>query len=136
MLFYCFSSVQLLSWVRLFEILWIAACQASLSITNFWSLLKLVSIKSVMPSNHLILCHLLLLLPSVFCSIRVFSKDSPGGHSIGALVSAPVLPMNISYCLNFASLIMICLSVDLFGFILFGTLCVFCTCITISSSDL
>ena len=55
---------------------WIAACQASLSITNSWSLLKLISIESVMPSNHLILCHPLLLLPSIFPSIRVFPKES------------------------------------------------------------
>ena len=55
---------------------WTAACQASLSITYSWSLLKLMSIKSVMPSNHLILCHPLLLLPSIFPSIRVFSKES------------------------------------------------------------
>ena len=55
---------------------WTAACQASLSITNSQSLLKLMSIKSVMPSNHLILCHPLLLLPSIFPSIRVFSSES------------------------------------------------------------
>ena len=55
---------------------WAAACQASMSITNSWSLLKLMSIESVMPSNHLILCHPLLLLPSVFPSIRVFSSES------------------------------------------------------------
>ena len=55
---------------------WTAAWQASLSITNSWSLLKLMSIKSVMPSNHLILCRPLLLLPSIFPSIRVFSKES------------------------------------------------------------
>ena len=55
---------------------WTAACQASLSITNSWSLLKLMSIELVMPSNHLILCHLLLLLPSIFSSIMVFSKES------------------------------------------------------------
>ena len=55
---------------------WIAACQASLSITNSQSLLKFMSIESVMPSNHLILCHPLLFLPSIFCSIRVFSNDS------------------------------------------------------------
>ena len=55
---------------------WTAACQASLSITNSWSLLKLTSIESVTPSNHLILCHLLLLLPSIFPSIRVFSNES------------------------------------------------------------
>ena len=55
---------------------WTAVCQASPSITNSWSLLKLVSIESVMPSNHLILCHPLFLPPSVFPSIRVFSKES------------------------------------------------------------
>ena len=55
---------------------WTVACQASLSITNSWSLLKLMSIESVMPSNHLILCHPLLLLPSIFPSIRVFSNES------------------------------------------------------------
>ena len=62
--------------VQLFVTSWTAACQASLSITNSQSLLKLMSIKSVMPSNHLILCHPLLLLPSIFPSIRVFSKES------------------------------------------------------------
>ena len=61
---------------RLFSIPWITACQASLSITNPWSLLKLMSIESAMPSNHLILCHPLLLLPSIFLSIRVFSSES------------------------------------------------------------
>ena len=71
-----FSSVQLLSYVRLFAIPWSAARQASLSVTNSWSLLKLMSIESVTPSNHLILCHPLLLLPSIFCSIRVFSNES------------------------------------------------------------
>ena len=55
---------------------WTAAIQASLSITNFWSLLKLISIESVMPSNHLLLCRPLLLLPSIFPSIRVFSNES------------------------------------------------------------
>ena len=67
-----FSSVQLLSCVPLFVTPWTAAHQASLSITNSQSLLKLMSIESVMPSNHLILCHLLLLPPSIFPSIRVF----------------------------------------------------------------
>ena len=71
-----FSSVQSLSRVRLFMTPWTAACQASLSITNSWSLLKLVSIELVMPSNHLILCRPLLLLPSIFPSIRVFSSES------------------------------------------------------------
>ena len=70
-----FSSVQLLSCVRHFVTQWTAARQASLSITNSWSLLKLMSIESVMPSNHLILCHPLLPL-SIFPSIRVFSNES------------------------------------------------------------
>ena len=71
-----FSSVQSLSHVRIFMILWTAAHQGSLSITNFWSLLKLMSIESVMPSNHLILCCPLLLLLSIFPSIKVFSNES------------------------------------------------------------
>ena len=70
------SSVQSLSHVRLFATPWTAARQASLSITNSQSLLKLMSIKSVMPSNHLILYHPLLLLPLIFPSIRVFSNES------------------------------------------------------------
>ena len=69
-----FSSAQLLSNIWLFETPWTAAHQASLSITNSQSLLKLMSIELVMPSNHLILCHPLLLLPSLFASIRIFSK--------------------------------------------------------------
>ena len=73
---YTFSSVQSLSRVQLFATPWTAARQASLSITNSWSLLKLMSIESVMPSNHLILSHPLLLLPSIFSSIRVFSNES------------------------------------------------------------
>ena len=72
-----FSSVQSLSHVRLFATSWTAARQTSLSITNSHSLPKLMSIESVMPSNHLILCHPLLLLPSIFPSIRVFSNESP-----------------------------------------------------------
>ena len=71
-----FSSVQSLCCVQLFETPWTAARQASLSITDSRSLLRLMSIKSVMPSNHLILCHPLLLLPSVFPNIRIFSKES------------------------------------------------------------
>ena len=70
------SSVQLLSHVRLFVTLRTAACQAPLSITNSWRFLKLISIKSVMPSNHLILCRPLLLLSSIFPSITVFSDES------------------------------------------------------------
>ena len=70
------SSVHLLSCVRLFVAPLTAAHQASLSITNSQSLLKLISIESVMPSNHLILCRPLLLLPSIFLSIKVFSNES------------------------------------------------------------
>ena len=71
-----FSSVQSLSCVRLFATPWIAAHQASLSITNSWSLLKLMSIELVMPSSHLIFCRPLLLLPPIPPSIRVFSNES------------------------------------------------------------
>ena len=71
-----FVVVQSLSRVRLFETAWTAARQASLSFTVSQSLPKLMSIESVMPSNHLILCRPLLLLPSIFPSIRVFSKES------------------------------------------------------------
>ena len=90
------DSVQSLSRVQHFATPWIAACQASLSITNSWSLLKLISIESVMPSNHLILHRPLLLLPSVIPSIRSFPVIqffASGGQSTGA--SASVLPMNI-----------------------------------------
>ena len=92
------SSVQSLSHVQLFVTSWTAACQASLSISNSWSLLKLVSIESVMPSNHLILCHPHLLLPSIFPSIRIFQMSqfiTSGGQSIGVSASASVLPINI-----------------------------------------
>ena len=75
-LFVVVVAVQPLSRVWLFATPWTAACQASLSITNSWSLLKFMPIELVMPSNHLILCHPLLLLPSIFPSIRVFSSDS------------------------------------------------------------
>ena len=77
---------------------WTAARQASLSITNSWNLLKLMSIKSVIPSSHLILCRPLLLLSSIFPSIRVFSMSqffTSGGQSIGASAFIIVLPMNI-----------------------------------------
>ena len=73
---YQFSSVHSLSCVRLFATPWIRAHQASLSITNSWSLLKLMSIESVMPSSHLIFCRTLLLLPLIPPSIRVFSNES------------------------------------------------------------
>ena len=70
------SSVQLLSCVQLFVTSWTTAHQASLSITNSWSLLKLTSVESLRPPSHLILCHPLLLLPSIFPSIRIFSNES------------------------------------------------------------
>ena len=90
--------VQLLSRVRLFATPWTATCQASLFITSFRSLLKLISIASVMPSSHLILCRPLLLPPSIFASIRVFSNCqffTSGGQSIGVSASTLVLSMNI-----------------------------------------
>ena len=92
-----FSSVQSLSHVRLFATPWTTARQASLSITNSWSPPKPVSIESVMPSNHLILCRPLLLPPSTFPSIRVFPMNqlfASGGQSIGVSASKSVLPMN------------------------------------------
>ena len=92
-----FSSVQSLSRVQLLATSWTAACQASLSITNSWSLLKLMSIDSVMPYNHLTLCHPLLLPPSIFPSIRVFSMSqlfTSGGQSIGVSASTSAFPMN------------------------------------------
>ena len=92
------SSVQSLSHVQLFATAWTAACQASLSITNSQSLLKLMSMELVMPSKHLILCRPLLLPPSIFPSIRVFTVSqffASGGQSIGVSASASVLPMNI-----------------------------------------
>ena len=81
-----FSSVQSLSRVRLFVTPWTAAHQASLSITNTQSLLRLLSIESVMPSNHLILCHPLLLLSSIFPSIRVFSNESASSHQVAKVL--------------------------------------------------
>ena len=91
------SSVQSLSRVQLFATPWTATHQASLSITNSQSLLKLMSIESVMPSNHLILCHALLLPPSIFPSSFQMSQffTSGGGQSIGISASASVLLMNI-----------------------------------------
>ena len=88
------SLVQSLSRLQLFETLWTAACQASWSITNSRSLLKLMSIESVMSSKHLILCHPLLLLPSIFPNIRVFSNEffTSGGQSTGVSASASFPP--------------------------------------------
>ena len=90
--------VQLLSRVQLFVTPWTAARQASLSITNSRSLLKLMSIESVIPSNHLILCHPLLFLPSIFPPSGSFQMSqffASGGQRIGVSASASVLPMNI-----------------------------------------
>ena len=84
--------------VQLFVPPWTAACQASLSFTVSQSLLKLMSTELVMPSNRVILCRPLLLLPSIFPSIRVFSNESviaSGDQGLGASASASVLPMNI-----------------------------------------
>ena len=94
---YLGSSVQSLSCVRLFATPWTAARQASLSNTNSRSPPKPMSIESVMPSNHLILCHPLLLLPSIFPSIRVFSSESAlriRWPNIGVSASTSVLPIN------------------------------------------
>ena len=87
--------VQLLSHVQLLATPWTTAHQASLSFTISWSLLKLMSNELVMPSNHLILCHPLLLLLSLLPSIRVFLSElfTSGGQNIGASASASVLPM-------------------------------------------
>ena len=88
--------VQSLSHVWLFATPWPAACQTSVSFTISQSLLKLIFIESMMPSNYLILCHPLLLLPSIFPSIRVFSNElTSGGQSTGASASASVLPKDI-----------------------------------------
>ena len=92
-----FSSVQSLSRVRLFATPWTAARQASRSITNSWSSPKLMSIELVMPSNHLILCRLLLLLPSIFPSIRSSQMSQLfawGDQSIGVSSLTSVLPVN------------------------------------------
>ena len=94
----CCSVVQLLSHVRLFATLWTAAHHASLSFTVSCSLLKLLPIESVMPSNHPVLWHPLLLPPLIFPSIRVFSNELAlriKWASTGASASASILPMNI-----------------------------------------
>ena len=91
-------SVQSLRGVQFLATSWTVACQASLSITNSQSLLKLMSVESVMPSNHLILCHPLLLPPSIPPNIRVFSKSqffASGIQSIGVSASASLFPMDI-----------------------------------------
>ena len=96
--FIAFSSVQLLSCVWLFVTPWTTASQGSLSITNSRSSLKLTFIESVMPSNHLILCRPLLLLPSIFPASGSFQMShffASDGQSIGVSASTSVLPMNI-----------------------------------------
>ena len=93
-----FNSVQLLSHVGLFATLWTTVCQASLSIASSQTLFKLMSIESVMPSNHLILCRPLLLLPQAFPASVSFQMGqflTSGGQSIGASASASVLPLSI-----------------------------------------
>ena len=97
LLLYQFSSVQSLSRVQLFATPWIAARQASLSITNSWSSLRLTSIESVMPSSHLILCRPPLLLPPILSSIGSFPMSQLftwGGRSIGVSALASFLPKN------------------------------------------
>ena len=92
-----FISVQSLSHVRLFVAPWIAARHASLSITNSWSLLKLMSIESVMPSDYLIFCRPFLLLPPIPPALESFQMSQLftwGGQSVGVSASASVLPMN------------------------------------------
>ena len=94
---YMFSSIQSLSCVRLFATPWIPAHQASLSITNSWSLPKPMSIESVMPSNHLILCHPLSSCPQSFPALGSFPISQLftwGGQGIGVSASTSVLPMN------------------------------------------
>ena len=88
------QSVQLLSQVRLFVTPWTAAHWVSLSITSSWSLLKVMSIELLMPSNHLILCHFLLLLPSIFPSMRVFSNESALRIRLSKYWSFSISPSN------------------------------------------
>ena len=99
-----FQSVELLSHVQLFVTPWTVACQASLSITSSQNLLKLMSIKSVMPSNPLILCHPFLLLPSIFPASGSFPVSqffTSGSHSIRVSASASVLPNEYSGLISF-----------------------------------
>ena len=107
-----FSSLQSLSHVRLFAIPWIAARQASLSITNSWSSLRLTSIKSVMPSSHLILCRSLFLLPPIPPSIRVFSNEStlhmrwPKYWSFSfSIITSKEIPLLISFRMDWLDLL-------------------------------
>ena len=109
-----FSSVQSLRRVRLFATPWTAAYQASLSITNSQSLLKLLSIEAMMPSNHLTLCHPLLLLPSIFSSIRVFFNESilrirwPNSRSFSFSISpSNEYPRLISFKMDWLDLLVV-----------------------------
>ena len=129
------QSVHLFSRVQLFVTPWTSACKASLSITNSRSLLKLMSIQLVMPSNRLILCCPLLLLPSIFPSIRVFSKEPLlwiRWPIIGVSASASVLPMNIQgwFSLGLTGLILLLVAaIWMAGYSLWG----FIPCIHILS---
>ena len=95
----CWWCCSVISHVWLFVNPWTAAHLTSLSFTISWSLLKLMSVEPMLPSNHLILCHPLLLLPSIFLSIRVFSNEEKlfpsGGQSTGASAAGSVLPIYI-----------------------------------------
>ena len=98
MMFISTVVAQSVSHLRLLATLWTAARQASLSFPISWNLFKLISIESMMPSNHFIFCHPLLLLPTIFPKIRVFSNELAlcnSLQSIGASASASVLPLNI-----------------------------------------
>ena len=97
---YFFSSVQSLSRVALFATPWTAACQASLSITNSRSLPKIMSIESVMPFNHLILCRPLLLLPSIFPNIRVFSPVNSSSHQVAKLLEFQLQHQSFQWTLS------------------------------------
>ena len=117
--------LQLLSCVWIFATLWTVAHQAFLSFTISQSLLKLMPIESVVPSNHLILCHPLLLLPSIFPSINISMSwfFASGSQSIGTSASAPILPMNqsprVSFCLNCTSTVAVIMWWSI-TYILFG----------------
>ena len=123
-----FSSVQSLSRVWLFATPWTAARQAPLSITNSRSLLRLMSIESVMPSNHLILCHSLLLPPSIFPSIRVFSNESAlhmrwSSHCEVCLFTFVIMSFDIQKVFNFDEVQLIFSFIACTLFFFFGILC-------------
>ena len=118
-----FSSVQSLSCVQLFATPWTAAHQDSLPFTISWGLVKVMSIKSVMPSNYLILCHSLLLLPSIFPSIRVFSNESALHIRWPKYWSFSISPSNeysglISFRMNWFHLLAVQRTLSVFGSVL------------------